>query len=111
MDTAISRRRPRLADEPLLVVSEPIVFVGIRHALEHLLRIDEVEFMLSEIPPSFWLTPCNHQCNVYTLCILVKGGLCGARIDGQGSHFRSVAVAATRLGERSRVKMFTARRA
>ena len=60
------------ADEPLLVISEPIVFVGVRHALEHLLRIDEVESVLAEILPSFRLIPGNHQWNVYTLRILVK---------------------------------------
>ena len=48
------------ADEPLLVVYEPIVFVGIRHALEHLLRVDEVESMLSEISPPFRLIPRDH---------------------------------------------------
>ena len=48
------------ADEPLLVVSEPIVFVGIRHTIEHVLGVDEVEAMLSEISPPFRLIPRDH---------------------------------------------------
>ena len=62
-------------DEPLLPVREPIVFVRVRHALEHLLRIGEVESVLLEVPSSLRRIPRDYPWSVYTSCIRVKGWL------------------------------------
>ena len=47
-------------DEPLLAIREPIVFVGVRHALEDVLRVAEVQRVLFKVPSSLGLIPSDH---------------------------------------------------
>ena len=47
-------------DKPLLAIREPIIFVRVGHALEHLLRVAEVESVLLEVPSSLRLFPRDH---------------------------------------------------
>lgn len=60
-------------DEPSFPIREPVVIVRVGHALEHLLRIGEVESVLLEVPSSLRLIPRDHLWSVYTSCIRVKG--------------------------------------
>jgi len=60
-------------DEPSFPIREPVVFVRVGHALEHLLRIGEVESVLLEVPSSLRLIPRDHLWSVSTSCIRVKG--------------------------------------
>jgi len=69
-------------DEPSLPVREPVVFVRVGHALEHLLRIGEVESVLLEVPSSLRLIPRDHLWSVYTSCIRVKEWLFRGSLTG-----------------------------
>src|SRR3989304_5067355 len=63
--------KPR-GHEPLLLIREPIVFVGVRNAIENLLRVDKVEPMLLEVGSPLPLIPGDHLWSVYTSKIYVK---------------------------------------
>lgn len=58
----------------LLVVSNAIVFIGKRDAIENLICIGKVEPVLLEVRLTLSLVPADHELIVYTLRIFVNSG-------------------------------------
>ncbi len=70
-ESAIDRSK---SHKSLLSVSNTIVFISKRDAIENLLRIGKVEAVLLEICLTLSLVPVDHVANVYTERIFVNFG-------------------------------------